>query len=298
MNPEGTRSTTMDDEIWQNQYGGYAPGEAIDRQTCMHRFVTGADGSQYCERCGALLKGGPDPYGRGQPRATQSSGRLPVTVLIVALAVIAVVVVSVIGWRYVTRTPAPVESAEQAQPIDLATEPVQVSSANAELHQQPDGTAIVALASYKIYAKVIGVRTWAPYDHASSGFPIDLALTWGDVAASDYHKYVDFHFTTDYSANQWLMYQFRWGVSPPWSQAYFMCHVSNNHVCPASRNLYNAVKSLKEGDQVIIEGYLALSKRADGSPVLNSSLTRDDTDAGACEAFFVNRLQIGNRVYK
>lgn len=74
--------------------------------------------------------------------------------------------------------------------------------------------------------------------------------------------------------------------------------MSNNHVCPASRNLYNAVKSLKKGDVVLLQGYLASSVGVNGQRILSSSLTRDDTDAGACEAFYVQRLQVGYQVYK
>jgi hypothetical protein len=292
-------SKTMDDDTWQSQYGGYSPGEVTDSQSCMHRFVTGVDGSRYCQKCGAMLKGrAGDAYGTRGSQAAGSARRSMLIGIVVVVAIVAAVAVGIVGWKYFTRTPAPVASPEQARPFDLSAEPAQATYAKARLHAQPDGTAIYTLANYKIDARVIGVRAWAPYDHASSGFPIDLALTWGDVAKSDYHKYVDFHFTSDYSANQWLMYQFRWGVSPPWTQAYFECHVSNNHVCPASQNLYNAIKSLKEGDEVLMEGYLAASARADGTPLVSSSLRRNDTDAGACEAFYVEKMQVGSKVYK
>jgi hypothetical protein len=99
---------------------------------------------------------------------------------------------------------------------------------------------------------------------------------------------VKIHFSSEYSANQWLMFQI--SADAPWGGGYFNAHVSNNHVCPASENLYNALMSLK--------GYLAVSYSPGGQRVLGSSLSRSDTDAGACEAFFVQKLRVGDEVYK
>jgi hypothetical protein len=107
---------------------------------------------------------------------------------------------------------------------------------------------------------------------------------------------VKFHFSSEYSANQWLMFQI--SADAPWGGGYFNAHVSNNHVCPASENLYNALMSLKHNNEVVIEGYLAVSYSPGGQRVLGSSLSRSDTDAGACEAFFVQKLQVGDDVYK
>jgi hypothetical protein len=288
----------MDENNWQSQYGGYAPGEPVDQQSCIHKFVSAPNGQAYCEKCGAVLRGGAGGRGRSTGGAEARRGSIPWGWLVLA-AVVVLAGAAVFGWKYATKRPAPIVSAAKPQVIDIAEEPVQIDVAKGTvLYKRSDGMTFPAFASYKINAKVIGVRAWAAHDKASTGFPIDLALTWGDVAKSDYHKYVDFHFTSDYLANQWLMFQFRGGVEPPWTQDYFLSHVSNNHVCPASQNLYNAVMSLKEGDEVVIEGYLSGSTGVDGKLKMNSSLTRGDTGAGACEAFFVQKLQVGSRVYE
>ncbi|MHB8895853.1 MAG: hypothetical protein ACYC99_11865 [Candidatus Geothermincolia bacterium] len=290
----------MDDNSnWQERYGGYAPSEPVDQQTCLHKFVASPGGAAYCAKCGAVLTGSPQsPYGSAVRGTSTRRGSMRWGWLVLA-GIVALAVVSVLAWKFMTKRPAPVVSAGTPQAIELSTEPVQIAStANEILYKRGDGMIIRAFASYKMNAKVIGVRAWAPYDKASTGFPIDLALTWGDVAKSDYRKYVDFRFSNEYSANQWLMFQSRSGVEPPWTSDYFLSHISNNHVCPASQNLYNALMSLKEGDEVIAEGYLANAVGGDGQLKMSTSMRRDDTDAGACEAFFVQKLQIGARIYE
>lgn len=288
----------MDENDWQSKYGGYAPGEPYDQQSCLHRFVTGASGEAYCAKCGAVLRGSAREVYGSRGSATQRRGPRHLGWLVLA-GVVVLAIVGVFGWRFLTRRPAPIVSADAAQAIDLGIEPIQKTvDANPVLYTRSDGLTVRAFATYKIFAKVIGVRAWAAHDKASTGFPIDLALTWGDVAKSDYHKYVDFRFTDEYSANEWLMFQFRGGVEPPWTSTYFMSHVSNSHICPASANIYNALMTLKEGDEVIVDGYLANAVGGDGQIQMSSSLTRDDTDAGACEAIYVQRLQIGPRVYE
>ena len=56
--------------------------------------------------------------------------------------------------------------------------------------------------------------------------------------------------------------------------------------------------TVKDGDNVYLEGFLAESEREDGEPILSSSMARNDTAAGACECFYVTRLQVGDKVYK
>jgi hypothetical protein len=290
----------MDDYYGQQSgHGGYPQGGQVEQADCLHKYVTGADGAVYCEKCGSVLR---DNYAF---QSYRPSHQAPATRKgfdhwgWVALGAVALVIVAATaGWYFVHQRPAAVASTDRPEVINLASEPVQNNLTQDQvIFKREDGTYYKPAAYYKIWAKAIGVRAYAGYGRGSSGFPIDLGLTWGDVAKSDYEKYVSFHFSSEYSANQWLMFQFK-GEQPPWDSGYFAAHVSNNHVCPASENIYDALMSLKHDDEVIIEGYLAGSYSPTGQPVLGSSLSRTDTDAGACEAFFVQRLQVGDKVYK
>lgn len=287
-------------DYYQSQDGYDEQGRpaVAGAEACCHDYVTGADGSVYCRNCGAVLRTGAYDAYRSQRAAAPPERHFRHWGLVVLAGVIVLAVVGFLGWSYATRRPAPVASADPPETIDLANEPVQQNIADPQpIYNRADGMYFMPGARYKIWAKVLGVRVFAEHDKGETGFPIDLGLAWGDVGKADYEKYVDIRFSKEYSANQWLMFQFK-TADPPWPGPYFNSHVSNNHVCPATENLYNAILSLKKGDIVMLEGYLAGSMAANGQPVLGSSLTRDDTDAGACEAFFIQKLQVDDKVYK
>jgi REP element-mobilizing transposase RayT len=211
--------------------------------------------------------------------------------------VVVIALVAVLGWKYSSRRPEAVALGEQASVIDMSREPEQVDTAHKVLNTNADKVSVSSLTTYRIWAKAICVRAYAGYDRGSSGFPIDLGLAWGDVGKSDYKKYVSMHFSNDEATNQWLMFQFKTEDSP-WTTAYFESHVSNNHICPASANIYNAIMSLKTDDSVYLEGFLAESFGRQGDTRLVSSLSRTDTAGGACECFYVTKAQIGDMVYK
>ncbi|MFH1148949.1 MAG: hypothetical protein V1748_00585 [Actinomycetota bacterium] len=286
-------------EEFHGQYSyGQPPDQQAGQTTCYHKFITGADGAVYCQKCGAVLSQG--TYGTYRTsRDTQLAEPRPrrTVLLVVVGAIVLLAAAGIAAWFYFNKGPAPVASGETAQVIDLGAEPAQGQPAGAVLlATRADGMTINALASYHIAGKVVCVREYAPFGSGSSGFPIDLGLAWGDVGKADYEKYVKLGFSNEYAANQWLMYRYEGDL--PWPLPYFESHVSNNHICPASENLYNALMSLKKNDLVLLEGYLAESRDPSGEKVLSSSLTRDDTDAGACESFYVQTLQVGDQVYK
>lgn len=263
---------------------------------CMHKYVTGADGAVYCQKCGTILYDTMfQPY---QPPSSLDVSREKSyrPWLIVAL-VIVLAVTAVVGWKFVTRRPSAIASGEQPSVIDVSREPVQIANDGKLLYKRGDGLQIISLANYSIWGKALCVRAYAGYDKGSTGFPLDLGVAWGDVARSDYRKYVSIGFSNDEVANQWLMFKTKTD-DPPWDIDYFECHVSNNHICPASDNIYNALMTVKDGDNVYLEGFLAESEREDGEPILSSSMARNDTAAGACECFYVTRLQVGDKVYK
>ena len=74
-------------------------------------------------------------------------------------------------------------------------------------------------------------------------------------------------------------------------------HVSNNHIFPANENIYNAVAGLEKDGEVLLSGYLVDVMDFEGNR-MTTSMTRSDSDAGACECFYVNYVQVGGRVYE
>ena len=276
----------------QNVYGQGAPVE------CIHKYVTGADGAVYCQKCGTILYDTMfQVYNSPSSSAAPEPKRPGYWPLLVFAMVIVIAVSALLGWKFATRRPEAVASGDKASVIDTSREPEQVNGDGTVLYRRGDGVTINSLASYRIWGKALCVRAYAGFGKGSSGFPIDLGIAWGDVAGSDYHKFVTFHFSDDEVANQWLMFKFK-SEDVPWETGYFETHVSNNHICPASDNIYNALLSLKDGDNIYLEGFLARSDGPDGEPVLTSSMSRNDTAGGACEAMYVTKLQVGDKVYK
>jgi hypothetical protein len=66
---------------------------------------------------------------------------------------------------------------------------------------------------------------------------------------------------------------------------------ANMHMVPANSVIERRLKSVREGQVVRIDGWLVEAHRGDGF-TWRSSLTRNDTGAGACELIFVNSVEI------
>ena len=64
---------------------------------------------------------------------------------------------------------------------------------------------------------------------------------------------------------------------------------ANMHMIPADSQVEKTLKSVRPSQVVKITGYLIEAKAADGWR-WKSSLTREDTGAGACELLFVKSL--------
>ncbi|HAE99824.1 MAG TPA: hypothetical protein DCG63_00815, partial [Methylophilaceae bacterium] len=67
----------------------------------------------------------------------------------------------------------------------------------------------------------------------------------------------------------------------------------NMHMIPASEQLEDQLKSVKVGQHVKISGYLVQANAPNGFH-WKSSLSREDTGAGACELVFVKTLSLSN----
>jgi hypothetical protein len=63
------------------------------------------------------------------------------------------------------------------------------------------------------------------------------------------------------------------------------------HIIPASAMVERVVKSVRRGHIVKLAGYLVEARRADGW-IWRSSLTREDTGAGACELIWVTEIEL------
>jgi hypothetical protein len=196
------------------------------------------------------------------------------------------------GYLYINLS-APVPSESDGIPIDISRDPIQT----------PDTTFLPPLllrgtryfftvkASYSLSGMIVSTRRY-PSGFMSILSPYDYATIWGKVP--DYLSYIKFNQVVRYCL-------FSYDLASPVDKDYIQKHMANNHMIPATANLRKALKLAKKDDLVQIDGYLVYvmaNMRKRGVATWNSSLTRDDGGAGACEIIYVQKLRINDKVYE
>jgi hypothetical protein len=179
--------------------------------------------------------------------------------------------------------------------IDTFQEPLQIAVPSQEpiiLEGKETELKITPVAIYKIAALVVGTESYS-YGWAAKISPVDLALAWGKLAEPELKKYVSYSLS-----NRWVSFKLKEGS--PCDVAYVICHGSNNHIIPATRNVWYAVKTIQEKKKVVLEGFLVSVSGTYGGKTVwwNTSLSRIDSGDGSCELFYVTKARIGNRVYE
>ncbi len=215
---------------------------------------------------------------------------------------IAVLLILLIFFRMIWNKPQPAQ--EATNKINISQEPIQIPySTNTPLLQIGD-FQVYPIAKYTVSGKVLSVVVTGKYSDiktpGKSIYPIDVGLIWGDVAEVDYEQFISSkHKTqTSYSfikGNQTLWIGWKKELPNGWSKKYVLNHIGNNHICPATKNIYNAIKSLRKNQKILMQGYLVRTLWANYNFSKKSSLSRKDSD---CEDFYVKKIIIENKVYE
>jgi hypothetical protein len=132
-------------------------------------------------------------------------------------------------------------------------------------------------ASYRIEARVLSVERYRT-DAGAGLSPIDFALGWGPMSDSDTLK----HFKVTQGARFFTIYPDEQAIDI----ATALRSSANVHLIPANGQVRELLFGTRVGHVVELEGYLVSASRDDGF-TWNTSLTRDDAGAGACELFYV-----------
>ncbi len=105
-------------------------------------------------------------------------------------------------------------------------------------------------------------------------------------------------YSTYSQSDRWYFFEYR--HETPFTTSYIINHSSNNHIIPATENIRKAVKTVKAGQKIILDGFLInLKGTYRGQNVWwNTSLSRSDTGDNSCELFYVSKVRIGNEVYE
>ena len=209
-----------------------------------------------------------------------------------------------VGWWY-----SPLSPRVPPPPKVVATTPAQVGvpgsagatsianpycpppprvAANAEPLQSPvpatfpalgiETAKLVPLAGFSIDARVLSRRDYA-YGREAEYSPTDLALGWGRMREEAVLSRLEIE-----QGGRW--YHYRWGNgSPPIPSREIAKSSANMHLIPADQAAAAALRRVRAGQRVRIDGWLVQVEAADGWR-WRSSLSRDDQGAGACEVIY------------
>ena len=163
----------------------------------------------------------------------------------------------------------------------LAAEPPEQAATDAIPLRHGDFT-LSPRASFAITARVLARERYRAGGTADLS-PLDLALGWGPMSDSAVLAHIDI--------SQGQRFYFWRTEAPPIPLNEIARHSANMHMVPANNRVRGKLLDLHVGDLVRIEGRL-IDVAGPGGWHWRTSLTREDTGAGACEIVLVDYLAV------
>jgi len=172
--------------------------------------------------------------------------------------------------------------------------PPGVLAAGAPHQQAVDGTtaawskgkiAIKPLAKFALAARVLA-RADYHWDTESQLARTDLALGWGRMSDSAVLDKIEISQASRFYF--WRVAEF------PIPEHEIVTSSANMHLVPADGEVARAIGRTRVGDVVSFDGYLIEANWPNGYKWV-SSLTREDSGAGACELVWVEHFEIAPR---
>jgi len=198
-----------------------------------------------------------------------------------------------IGWWFSPLSPrVPAVAAPIAGVVPRCPLPPRVAADDAPLQSPVPGdvapfrlqaATLVPMAGFSVDARVLSRKDYH-LDRESQLSPTDLALGWGRMRDDDVLGRLDISQST-----RW--YHYAWRDAPPLPPDEIVRSSANMHMIPATRAVADALHRVHRDDRVRIDGWLVEADAPDGWR-WRSSLTRDDSGAGACEVVYVCELAV------
>lgn len=135
-------------------------------------------------------------------------------------------------------------------------------------------------ARYDIEARVLSVERYK-FDGGSPLSPIDFAVGWGVMSDS---AVLD-HFRVSQGGRFFTIYPDEQAISIEDA----LRGTANMHLIPSNSSVRKQLEDVKPGHVVHLQGYL-VDITGPNNYTWNTSLTRLDTGAGACELFYVESV--------
>ena len=140
-----------------------------------------------------------------------------------------------------------------------------------------EGAQLEPLAGFSVDARVLSRHDYAS-GHEARFSPTDLALGWGRMREDAVLSQLEIS-----QSGRW--YHYRWREDAPIPPPEITRSSANMHMVPADDVVAAALRGVRAGERVRIDGWLV--RIVDGGWRWQSSLSRTDTGAGACELVYV-----------
>jgi len=141
---------------------------------------------------------------------------------------------------------------------------------------------LTPLADFELEARVLSREDYR-FDEGSDLSPTDLALGWQRMSDTAVIEQLDI----DQSVR---FYSYRWRRNPPIPTDEIIRSSANMHLIPADEAVADELARIRQGELIRLRGRLVEADRSDGYR-WRSSLTREDTGAGACELVLVEMVE-------
>lgn len=198
------------------------------------------------------------------------------------------IVIATLGWWFSPhspRTPAVAAPAAGASehcpppPRVLAGDPPLQSAVPASLPPfRLTAAELRPLAGFSLDARVLSREDYT-FGREAELSPTDLALGWGRMRDDAVLAQLDIT-----QSGRW--YSYRWSGAEPLPSREIALSSANMHMIPADSAVAAALRRIRKGERVRIDGWLVEAVAADGWR-WRSSLSRDDSGSGACELIYV-----------
>jgi len=173
------------------------------------------------------------------------------------------------------------DSVELGPGIKVAEAPMQTTLSGEE-NFAFKGHQITRLASFEFKAKILS-KTDYSFGRESDLSPVDLALGWQNMSDESVLSEIEIS-----QSNRW----YHWRVQQfPIPRKEIESQSANMHLVPANELVEDMIDSAKQGQIIEITGALIRIDAADNW-YWQSSLSRDDTGAHACELVYVDTFNI------
>ncbi|QNK00199.1 hypothetical protein [Dyella telluris] len=139
---------------------------------------------------------------------------------------------------------------------------------------------LVTRARFELTARVLSREDYR-FDAGASLAPMDLALGWGRM--SDSAVLAQVQISQENRFYHWHVERF------PIPRREIEQSSSNMHMIPADDTARRELERVRPGEVIHLEGFLVDASKADGWR-WRTSMTRDDTGAGACELVYVESV--------